>query len=95
MPPADVLDAIRSGDAAGVALYRALNVSSPTQLRELGMAVQRAALEGGQPTAIVAIDQQDQPVIIGIVLLGTVAVVVANILVDIGYAILDPRVRLT
>src|SRR5690349_1917236 len=46
-------------------------------------------------TAIVAIDQQDQPVIIGIVLLGTVAVVVANVLVDIGYAVLDPRVRLT
>ncbi len=43
----------------------------------------------------VAITQQDQPVIIGIVLLGTAAVVVANILVDIGYAVLDPRVRLT
>ena len=28
-------------------------------------------------------------------LLGTVAVVVANVLVDIGYAVLDPRVRLT
>jgi ABC-type dipeptide/oligopeptide/nickel transport system permease component len=27
-------------------------------------------------------------------LLGTVAVVVANIVVDIGYAVLDPRVRL-
>jgi beta-N-acetylhexosaminidase len=57
-PPADVLAAIRNGDAAGVALYRSLNVVSPTQLRELGTAVQRAALEGGQPTAIVAIDQE-------------------------------------
>ena len=53
------------------------------------------SIDGIGRTAIVAIDQQDQPVIIGIVLLGTVAVVVANILVDIGYAILDPRVRLT
>jgi peptide/nickel transport system permease protein len=53
------------------------------------------SIDGIGRTAIVAIDQQDQPVIIGIVLLGTVAVVVANILVDLGYAILDPRVRLT
>ena len=53
------------------------------------------SIDGIGRTAIVAIDQQDQPVIIGIVLLGTVAVVVANILVDIGYAVLDPRVRLT
>jgi beta-N-acetylhexosaminidase len=58
LPPDEVLDAIRSGDAAGVALYRAINVESPAQLRRLGLAVQRAALEGGQPTAIVAIDQE-------------------------------------
>jgi beta-N-acetylhexosaminidase len=58
LAPAEVLDAIRSGDAAGVALYRAINVESPAQLRRLGLAVQRAALEGGQPTAIVAIDQE-------------------------------------
>ena len=57
-PPPDVLDAIRAGDAAGVALYRALNVVSPSQVRALAMAVQRAALQGGQPTAIVAIDQE-------------------------------------
>ncbi|HEY9289956.1 MAG TPA: ABC transporter permease, partial [Microlunatus sp.] len=43
-------------------------------------------------TAIRAINQQDLPVIIGIVLFASAAVVVANILVDIGYAILDPRV---
>jgi beta-N-acetylhexosaminidase len=58
VPPPDVLDAIRAGDVAGVALYRALNVVSPSQVRALAMAVQRAALEGGQPTAIVAIDQE-------------------------------------
>jgi peptide/nickel transport system permease protein len=33
-------------------------------------------------------------VIIGIVLFASAAVVVANILVDIAYAFLDPRVRL-
>lgn len=52
------------------------------------------SIDGIGRTAVVAIFQQDQPVIIGIVLLGTVAVVVANIIVDIGYAVLDPRVRL-
>ncbi|HET9076774.1 MAG TPA: ABC transporter permease [Acidimicrobiales bacterium] len=45
-------------------------------------------------TAVHAIEQQDLPVVIGIVLVATTAVVVANILVDIGYAMLDPRVRL-
>ena len=53
------------------------------------------SIDGIGRTAVVAIDQQDQPVIIGIVLLGTAAVVIANIVVDIGYAVLDPRVRLT
>jgi peptide/nickel transport system permease protein len=33
-------------------------------------------------------------VIIGIVIFASAAVVVANILVDIMYAVLDPRVRL-
>jgi peptide/nickel transport system permease protein len=33
-------------------------------------------------------------VIVGTVVLASAAVVVANILVDVGYAVLDPRVRL-
>ncbi|MGH9057068.1 MAG: ABC transporter permease [Acidimicrobiales bacterium] len=45
-------------------------------------------------TAVYAIEQQDLPVIIGIVIVATTAVVVANILVDICYAVIDPRVRL-
>jgi len=45
-------------------------------------------------TVVNAIDQQDLPVVIGITIVATVAVVVANILVDIGYAVLDPRVRI-
>jgi peptide/nickel transport system permease protein len=44
--------------------------------------------------SVSAIEQQDLPVIIGIVIVATAAVVVANILVDIVYAVLDPRVRL-
>jgi peptide/nickel transport system permease protein len=52
------------------------------------------SLPGLGQTAIVAINQQDLPVIIGIVLFASAAVVIANILVDIAYAVLDPRVRL-
>jgi peptide/nickel transport system permease protein len=52
------------------------------------------SLPGLGKTAIDAINQQDLPVIIGIVLFASAAVVVANIVVDIGYAVLDPRVRL-
>jgi peptide/nickel transport system permease protein len=52
------------------------------------------SLPGLGKTAIDAINQQDLPVIIGIVLFASAAVVVANILVDLAYAVLDPRVRL-
>jgi len=51
-------------------------------------------LPGLGRTAILAINQQDLPVIIGIVLFASAAVVVANIAVDVVYAVLDPRVRL-
>lgn len=36
---------------------------------------------------------QDLPTVVGVVMLGAVAVVVMNLIVDIGYAFLDPRVR--
>jgi peptide/nickel transport system permease protein len=45
-------------------------------------------------TAVQSIDQQDLPVIIGVVIVASTAVVVANIVVDAFYAVLDPRVRL-
>jgi peptide/nickel transport system permease protein len=45
-------------------------------------------------TAVQAITNGDLPVVIGIVIIASTAVVVANILVDIVYAVLDPRVRL-
>lgn len=45
-------------------------------------------------TAVQAIQQQDLPVIIGVVIVAAAAVVVANIIVDALYAVLDPRVRL-
>jgi peptide/nickel transport system permease protein len=52
------------------------------------------SIDGLGKTAVDAISQQDLPVIIGIVLFASAAVVVANILVDVAYAVLDPRVRL-
>jgi peptide/nickel transport system permease protein len=45
-------------------------------------------------TTIQAITNQDLPVIMGIVILAAAFVVVANLIVDILYAVLDPRVRL-
>ena len=44
--------------------------------------------------SVQAVTNQDEPVIIAIVLLVAVFVVVANIVVDLLYAVLDPRVRL-
>jgi beta-N-acetylhexosaminidase len=56
--PAEVLAAVRRGEIAGVALYRSLNVDTPERLRGLTTAIQAAATEGGQPVAIIAIDQE-------------------------------------
>jgi peptide/nickel transport system permease protein len=52
------------------------------------------ALPGLGYTAVNAISQQDLPVIIGVVIIASAGVVVANMLADICYALLDPRVRL-
>jgi peptide/nickel transport system permease protein len=45
--------------------------------------------------AITALSNQNLPVIVGIVLFGTLAVVLANLVVDLLYAVLDPRIRLS
>jgi len=47
----------------------------------------------GQVAAI-AINNDDPNLIMGAVLFGAIAVVAANLIVDILYAVLDPRVRL-
>ena len=52
------------------------------------------SLPGLGKLTIDAIGQQDLPVVLGVVLFAAAAVVVANILVDVMYAVLDPRVRL-
>ena len=44
--------------------------------------------------AVRAIGSNDLPIIIGVVVIATTAIVIANLAVDILYAVLDPRVRL-
>lgn len=50
-------------------------------------------LNGVGRYAYTAIGTNDQPVIMGVTLLAAFAVVIANIVVDLTYTILDPRVR--
>jgi peptide/nickel transport system permease protein len=45
-------------------------------------------------TIVQAINQQDLPIIMGIAILAATFVVLTNLLVDILYAVVDPRVRL-
>jgi peptide/nickel transport system permease protein len=43
---------------------------------------------------VLAIDNQDLPEIMGVTLLATFFIVIANLVVDVLYAVVDPRVRL-
>ncbi len=52
-------------------------------------------LDGLGQVSVEAVSKGDLPVILGFVILAAIFVVVANIIVDLLYAVLDPRVRLT
>ncbi|MBW8483379.1 ABC transporter permease [Actinomadura parmotrematis] len=52
-------------------------------------------LQGVGQLVYQSINLGDTPVIIGVTLLVTFAVVIANLVVDVGYSVLDPRVRLS
>ncbi len=52
-------------------------------------------LGGIGQASVQAVDQDNLPVILGFVIISAVFVVVANIVVDLLYAALDPRVRIT
>ena len=56
-------------------------LSSPTALPGLGR------------TAVVAVDQYDLPIVQGVVVFGTVAIILFNLAVDVLYAFID-RIRL-
>jgi len=53
------------------------------------------ALPGLGQTAIQAIGQFDLPKVQGVVIFGAFAIIVLNLLVDLFYAWIDPRIRLT
>ncbi len=50
-------------------------------------------LDGLGFMAVDSFFRQDLPATLGVVLVGTIAIVIMNLLVDIAYAFLDPRVR--
>ena len=51
-------------------------------------------LGGIGEVSVQAIDTDNLPVIIGFVIIAAIFVVAANIIVDLVYALLDPRVRI-
>ncbi|MFF4157346.1 ABC transporter permease [Streptomyces sp. NPDC001678] len=52
-------------------------------------------LPGLGQAAVKAISDRDLPLILGVTLIAATAVVVANLVVDLLYAVIDPRVRLS
>ena len=53
------------------------------------------SLHGLGQFTILAIDTQDLPEILGVTLLAAFFIVIANLVVDILYAVVDPRVRVS
>lgn len=51
-------------------------------------------LPGLGRSVILAYDKSDLPVIVGIVVFATIAIIVFNLVVDCLYAVIDPRIRL-
>jgi peptide/nickel transport system permease protein len=51
------------------------------------------SLQGLGKLSIDSIAKQDLPVIVGVVIVGAIFIVFANIIVDVLYAVIDPRVR--
>ena len=50
--------------------------------------------QGMGQLAVTAVEQRDLPMILGVVLVAATGVVLANLLVDLLYPLLDPRIRL-
>lgn len=86
--------AVLHPDAAAVHLHVARDDGQAEAHPARALPATVFSLPGLGKAAIDAIGQQDLPVIIGIVLFASAAVVAANIVVDLLYAVLDPRVRL-
>jgi peptide/nickel transport system permease protein len=52
------------------------------------------SLPGLGRTLIQSLDQVDMPIMVGIVVFATVCIVIINLIVDLLYAVIDPRIRL-
>lgn len=81
--------------AAMVPIVTQFGIDFGTLLGGVIVTEQIFGLNGLGRLSVQSIINQDEPVIVAIVLLAAVFVVVANIVVDLLYAVLDPRVRLT
>jgi len=57
-PPPEMLDLLRRTQIGGVTLFRSMNVQDPGQVRNLTDALQRAAVESGQPPLLICADQE-------------------------------------
>ncbi len=57
-PPPEILSALREGQIGGITLFRSLNVDDPAQVRQLTDRLQLAAREAGQPSLLIAADQE-------------------------------------
>ncbi len=55
---ADLLEALRRYQPAGVTLFRSMNVDTPAQVRSLCLDLQRAAQAAGLPPLLIAADQE-------------------------------------
>jgi peptide/nickel transport system permease protein len=53
------------------------------------------ALPGLGQTALTAVTNYDLPTVQGVVVFATIAIIVFNLVVDLLYVVIDPRIRLT
>ena len=58
-----------------------------------GLSLRSLGRQGVGALAVQSVRNLDRPVIIGVVLMGGFFIVIINIIVDLLYAVLDPRVR--
>ncbi len=89
-PPDMLIETIRSLDRLDYSDYEVVVLDNNTSDPEVWQPVARWCAP--RPRVRFA-HVEDLPVIIGTVLVASAIIVVANLLVDLGYALLDPRVR--
>jgi peptide/nickel transport system permease protein len=81
--------------AALIPIVTQLGIDVATLLGGVIVTEQVFGLNGLGRMSVQAVTNSDEPIIIAVVLLAAVFVVVANIVVDVLYAVLDPRIRLS